>query len=355
MDALMTELFDVTNEFVEGAPLGLLVALIPYFFVIVGVVAGRWAKAWIGPFFLLYGGVFLQIYRKVFGTYEINIVWLVVSIVFVCVSFINLQSIKRPTINYINDTLYVGDLVTLLVFGAFLGYGVLKITSPEENVSFLPCILIAMVITAITVFLYETVTTIFVTAAGSSGLLLAINQLSYYDSYEEALDKTFLFSLFLKVFIAGAVLQTVIFVISSAKTVKDKKWQDEQERMQKKHEEELKKIEEEKKKEEERRIENERRATETIEGVVGAMSSSEMESFAAHVLEKAEVKRIEEEKERIASEERWKEYKAQQEAEAAKAAEAFQEYQRYLEREEEEYKYNEQRKFDEWKRKEMGW
>lgn len=270
-------------------------------------------------------------------------------------SFINLQSIKRPTINYINDTLYVGDLVTLLVFGAFLGYGVLKITSPEENVSFLPCILIAMVITAITVFLYETVTTIFVTAAGSAGLLLAINQLSYYDSYEEAMDKAFLFSLFLKVFIVGAVLQTVIFVISSAKTVKDKKWQDEQERMQKEHEEELKKIEEEKKKEEERRIENERRATETIEGVVGAMSSSDMESFAAQLLEKAEVKRIEEEEERKASEERLKAYEEAQREKAWRDAQERESINESWRREEEWNKYKEERQLDEWRRQDMGW
>lgn len=327
MDVLMSELFDFTEEFVEGAPLGLLVALIPYFIIFVGAVAGRWAKAWIGPFFMLFGGVFLQIYKKVFGTDEINIVWLVVSVIVVCASFISLQFIKRPTIKYINDTLYVGDLVTLLVFGSFLGYGVLKITSSGNNVGFLPCMLIAFIITVITVFLYETVTSILVTAAGSSGLLLVINQLSYYNPYEETPDNIYLFSLFLKVFLAGAVVQTVVFVVSSVITIK----------REKNKEAEEKRIKESEEKEKER----ERRATETLDGIIEAMYPFEKRGLATRLQEMADVQEKQLEEER----------KAKQ-AEREEAAKEY-EYSREMEKIQRERE--EARQFDEWRRDDMGW
>ncbi|MCR4636347.1 MAG: hypothetical protein K5754_08930 [Butyrivibrio sp.] len=341
MDVLMSELFDFTEEFVEGAPQGLLVALIPYFIIFVGAVAGRWAKAWIGPFFILFGGVFLQIYKKVFGTYEINIVWLVVSVIVVCASFISLQFIKRPTIKYINDTLYVGDLVTLLVFGAFLGYGVLKITSSGNNLGFLPCMLIALIITVITVFLYETVTSIFVTAAGSSGLLLAINQLRYYNPYEETPDNTFLFSLFLKVFLVGAVLQTVVFFISSDKTIKRKKWEEEEEKKIKEHEEEIKKYEEE-------RIELERKRAETLEGAIGVMSPEEKVKFANDLIEMAA-------EDKIKIKEQNEAYEAQKKAEFIAGVIKSNDDMKQREYEEERIRRENERQLDEWRRQDMGW
>lgn len=287
MDILISEVFSFTDEFIEGAPFGLLVALIPYFIIFIGVAAGRNAKAWIGPFLILYSGVFLQVYRKMFGSYEINVFWLIFSVIIVCASFKNLKFIKRPVVKYIKDTLYVGDLVTLFVFSSFLVYGILRIRSPKEDVEVLPCILIALIITAITLFLYETITAIFVTAAGSAGLLLAINQISYYNPYEETPDKAYLCFLFLRVFAAGVLVQIFILVVSSIKPFKDAKFEEalQRERAETKR----------------RQLESERRAKESLDGAIDYMdehtNSNEKRRLAKELEMKAVVQDEQERKE----------------------------------------------------------
>ena len=198
--------------------------------------------------------------------------------------------------------------------------------------------LIALIITVITVFLYETVTSILVMAAGSSGLLLVINQLSYYNPYEETPNKTYLLFLFLKVFAVGAVVQTVIFVASSAKTIKRKK--------------EIEANEREIKKREEKYYEELDRAKETKDGAFDYLDKhttpDEKRDLARQMLGMA----YGQEK---AQEERAKALKAQLEAQRAEEYQQRKDNEQYREQQELLNEMKENYQFDEWRQEDMYW